>query len=382
MEPHALVICLPSYFYVYALCQIPAGILADHLGPKRPLFWGCAICTLGSLIFPLSHSFSLAITSRALVGLGSVVGYICCLKLIVNWFPANRFGFMCGLVNMVAMIGAFFGEVVLSYLIAAHSWRPILLELSIIGGINAILILLIVRDYPKKGKHTTKQSHVKRTKSSIKADILKIISSPQIWLLSIYVATMYCTFDTLAALWGVPYLQGVYHINNVRAATISSFIFLGAAFGYPVFGWLTSNLHRKHKILMIIASTATLLVALAIYSRPTNLLVVTVLFFALGVFSAATCTGTTLVKENMPLSLCGVSISIMNTVLVITGALSQPLFGFLLEMSHRPPETALNVLPVYDFQRAFLLMPCLFAISLLCAILIKQTKSQCPESRK
>jgi hypothetical protein len=78
----------------------------------------------------------------------------------------------------------------------------------------------------------------------------------------------------------------------------------------------------------------------------------------------------------MPLVISGITMSFVNTALVMLGALSQPLFGYLLEWHHKIIATNLNLLSIGDFHLAFFLMPCLYVIALICAIFLKQPKQQ------
>jgi sugar phosphate permease len=136
------------YFYVYGAMQIPVGILVHKYGPKPPLVCGALLITLGNCLFSYSHILLLSYFGRALIGFGSSFGYLCCLKLIVNWFKSNRFAFMCSLVNMVGMIGAFAGEVILSHLMNILTWRQLLFHLSYVGLLIITLLLLFVKNFP------------------------------------------------------------------------------------------------------------------------------------------------------------------------------------------------------------------------------------------
>src|SRR6476659_10365940 len=40
-----------TYFYVYALMQLPTGVLADTAGPRRVLAAGTLVAGIGSLLF-------------------------------------------------------------------------------------------------------------------------------------------------------------------------------------------------------------------------------------------------------------------------------------------------------------------------------------------
>ncbi|MGB9356530.1 MAG: MFS transporter, partial [Azonexus sp.] len=49
-----------TYFYVYTVMQIPTGILADTLGPRKILALGAVIGGLGSFMFGLAPSLDWA----------------------------------------------------------------------------------------------------------------------------------------------------------------------------------------------------------------------------------------------------------------------------------------------------------------------------------
>jgi MFS family permease len=65
-----------TYFYVYTLMQIPTGVLADTLGPRRIVALGGVIAGIGSLLFGLADTLAAASAGRLLVGLGVSVTFI------------------------------------------------------------------------------------------------------------------------------------------------------------------------------------------------------------------------------------------------------------------------------------------------------------------
>ena len=46
---------------MYLVCQIPAGLLADRIGPRRSLTLGLMAMGIGELLFAVSPSIELAI---------------------------------------------------------------------------------------------------------------------------------------------------------------------------------------------------------------------------------------------------------------------------------------------------------------------------------
>ena len=95
-----------TYFYIYTLMQVPTGILADTLGPRKILFLGGLVAGGGSLLFGLAPSFELAFAGRALVGLGVSVSFIAMLKLIAVWYEESRFATITGLCMLIGNLGS------------------------------------------------------------------------------------------------------------------------------------------------------------------------------------------------------------------------------------------------------------------------------------
>ena len=57
-----------TYFYAYAAMQIPSGLLADHIGPRRLATYACAVATIGIFVFSFGTTLWFAYIGRFLVG--------------------------------------------------------------------------------------------------------------------------------------------------------------------------------------------------------------------------------------------------------------------------------------------------------------------------
>src|SRR5215210_8191052 len=49
-----------TYFYVYAIMQLPTGVLADTLGPRWTLAAGSLLAGIGSLVFAAASNLATA----------------------------------------------------------------------------------------------------------------------------------------------------------------------------------------------------------------------------------------------------------------------------------------------------------------------------------
>jgi MFS family permease len=60
-----------SYFYLYALAQPVVGYLSDTAGPRKVIAFSFLLTSLGTLLFALAPSATVATAGRALVGFGA-----------------------------------------------------------------------------------------------------------------------------------------------------------------------------------------------------------------------------------------------------------------------------------------------------------------------
>src|SRR5574341_1433759 len=69
------------YFYSYVAMQVPTGIMADRLGPRRLLTAGAAVAAAGTLLFAAAPNILLANAGRLLIGGSVAVAFVGMLKL-------------------------------------------------------------------------------------------------------------------------------------------------------------------------------------------------------------------------------------------------------------------------------------------------------------
>jgi len=67
---------MAMYFYIYAAMQLPSGALADYLGPRKTVTFGCLVAGLGSIAFGIAPSLSILYLGRFLLSLGVAVVFV------------------------------------------------------------------------------------------------------------------------------------------------------------------------------------------------------------------------------------------------------------------------------------------------------------------
>lgn len=113
------------YFYAYFIMQIPSGILADKIGPKKTVFIFSLIAAVGSIFFGLAPSLNIAYISRFFVGIGVSVVFVCLVKIQSRWFYSRNFALMIGFSELAANLGAIIAQTPLVIAVNNFGWRNI-----------------------------------------------------------------------------------------------------------------------------------------------------------------------------------------------------------------------------------------------------------------
>lgn len=115
-----------SFFYIYAVMQIPSGILADRLGPRYTVTAGALVMNVGVLWFVATESYAAGFLARTLIGLGGSVIFISILRFCANWYRATEFATMNGMTLAVSGVGGILATTPLALAVTAIGWRSTL----------------------------------------------------------------------------------------------------------------------------------------------------------------------------------------------------------------------------------------------------------------
>src|SRR5262245_57815946 len=137
------------YFYPYAAMQLPSGVLADSVGPRRLFTAGSLVAGVGSLMFAFATDVGWLLLGRALVGLGVAVAFVSVLKLIATWFSEREFATWVGVLQLIGNLGGMLGAWPLAWLVERVSWRLVFAAAGVISLVVAACIWLWVRDSPR-----------------------------------------------------------------------------------------------------------------------------------------------------------------------------------------------------------------------------------------
>jgi sugar phosphate permease len=233
------------YPYVFAFMALPAGSLADVLGPRWTLTLGSGTMGVGAVLFGLAPQFSVAWVGRLLVGLGASVILIASLRLAAEWFRPQEFATISGWSQTVGNVGALVASSPLAFLVETLGWRQSFVVIGTLTLLLAVAAGLFVRDRPEAmglapvnpGPTVGAMPTLIETLRGIPG----IFSNPRSWPPVLATAGIYSSLIAFLGLWGVPYLTQVYGLGRVEASTYPSLLAIGIVVGAPLVGWLSDR---------------------------------------------------------------------------------------------------------------------------------------------
>lgn len=341
-----------SFFYAFALMQIPLGILLDRLGPRRTMTVLSLFAVLGAVLFAWADSFSSGVIGRILLGVGMACNLMGTLKLLTTWFKPAIFATLSGMVLSIGTLGSMAAATPFVLLVHGTGWRP---AFTLIAGINLVLILVfyrVVRDRPPAETDTSSPPPVELKMEDILAGLHVLFTQKDYWIISCGSFFRYGVFAAVQTLWAGPYLINAMGLSPMAAGNVIFLLNIGLIVGGPVWGSLSDRVIKSHKGVV----TASLLLfsgsilAMAFLPEGVGLPILIFLFFCFG-FSAGTANVFYAhIKDLMPLELSGVAMTGVNFFTMLGAAVFLQGLGSLMQRIY--PEAALGI---SAFRCAFLL---------------------------
>ncbi len=365
------------YFAVYALMQIPSGVIADTLGARTSIISGNLVAGLGSILFGMATGFEMACAGRFLVGLGVSVVFISIMKNNSVWFHEKVFGIMSGLTLFFGNLGAVMAAGPLAQVLTIFHWRTVFLGIGIFSLCLALAGFLLVRNKPLDmgfdppntytGQSQTQNKH---WLINLKDVVMTLRVWPGFWVQFGMIGSSYA----FMGLWGMPYLRDVHHLSRAFAANHMTIQLLSFALGALFWGWVSDKTGRR-KPFLLLAAAAYVLSWLMLMYLPWKPGITSFVIFAFMGFAASGFVITfAAAKEIVHPQLSGMGVSVVNTGCFIGTALAQPLFGYIADLTwDGTMAKGIRIYSVNDYQNGFIAMLIFSILALAAAFRVRET---------
>ncbi|EWC58192.1 major facilitator superfamily MFS_1 [Actinokineospora spheciospongiae] len=223
---------------VYAAMQIPTGLLVDRFGPRRVLTAAALFMGLGQLLFAFAASFPLALTARAVLGLGDAMTFVSVLRVVAAHYPPRRYATLAAITATFGSFGNLVATVPLTLLLDNAGWTT---TFAIAGGLTfcySLAVALRVRDTPRgTPAQPAAAIPLRQVAGHVRAAWVVPGTRLGFW---VHFTTMF-TPAALGLLWGFPYLVQAQGMSDAQAgAVLSLLVVVGMVLG-PFIGETTGR---------------------------------------------------------------------------------------------------------------------------------------------
>lgn len=354
------------YLYAYAGSQIPLGILVDHVGVRKTVLASILCCLCGTLLLATSSTLGLLQLSRILVGLGSASAFMCALKVVVDYLPTGRRGFLMGATLTLGTLGALVAGKPLALLSDAVGWRDAVSYTALIG----LGILLFAYFYLPKPNSETLFQHQRDTQiiKNITVRVFAVFKLKYVMIYAFLAVGVYTPLSVLADLWGVAFLMQKYGLSRIDAASTSMMMYVGLGLGCLLLPWLSERYHLLNRSIMLCTIGVLLIFALLLYGPLIPHIMLQCLLIMLGICCGVEMLCFTGASQYTLRNNVGTTLGVVNTLNMLGGGVLQQTIGIALDKVWAG-KLDVQGLRLYETQDYVIALSVLFGVILVCGML-------------
>jgi MFS family permease len=354
------------YYFANVTFLLAAGLVLDRFSIKRTLVLSMLMCVVSTFFLAYAQSFYSALTCRFVAGVTSAFCFLGPIRLATRWFPPKRMALITGAIVTMAMTGGLVAQYPITAIALHVGWRGAVLNVAWLGVLIFVLMLWWIQERPKGHQDPIHKAVPMWT-------TWKACVSRQPIFAGLYTSLMNLPIAVLGAAMGKLYLMQRLDSTQAEASWVNGMLFFGAMLGGPLFGFFSDKLGRR-LFPMKIGAIFSLITVLCILYAPVSAGVMAVLFFLLGLVTAAQVISYVLVAESSLPVIVATALSIVSVFTQGGYLVYQNIFSkILVKCGGVALIAGTPVYPLASYQTAALILPAAFLLALLLTFGLKET---------
>ena len=224
-----------AFALLYSALGIPLALLADKTRRSWVIAGSLAVWSGFTALCGAAASFGQLFLFRLGVGVGEAGGVAPSYALIADYYPPERRARALAIFSLGVPLGLAGGTLIGAYLAAWVNWRSAFVAMGIAGVVLAPIMLIIVRDLPRRPQASLETPKLAST-------FAILARKPSFWLMAFA-----SSFSSLAgyglALWTPSVLERSFGLGLIgRGQFLASLFLLGGTAGVFAGGWFADRL--------------------------------------------------------------------------------------------------------------------------------------------
>lgn len=240
LTPETKGLLLSSFFWSYALMQIPIGWCADRFNLRWLYAGAFALWSLAQGLTGLAESLAVLIGFRILLGVGESIYLPGGTKIVSVLFPAQERGLPSGLFDFGTRTGLVLEGILVPWLLVRHGWRHTFLLLGFTGLLWIIPWLWI---FPRRMRAVERSAASPSFKLPSRIQWSGLLNRNLLGICLGFFCFDYYWYVLVT--WLPDYLVTVRHLSIVQAGFYASLVFFTFGVSEPIGGWLADSLIRR-----------------------------------------------------------------------------------------------------------------------------------------
>lgn len=332
-----------ALLYTYAAMQIPTGLLADKISPKKMLIMSCVLASASSVLFAMSSNFTNLVIARAMTGVATALVYVPALAIIRNQFGDAAYGSMVGFIVAMGKAGNVAATAPLKWLNDLVGWKATFFTVGIITlAVGAMAWILIKEE--KKEKSAVDEATLLEEKQLKKKDMKSLFSlgaiSIMIWFF--FIAGSRLSFQSL---WASKFFQEALGSSADVSGLYLTMMSIGGVVGGVIFGRLSDKIGALRALIVSTLIFCGCWIILILCPADTGMIVMAAIILVLGAVGAGLFTVCfTCVKSFVSSKSTGIATGFNNFFSFFGSALFTQFTGNILLFSDGGAKEQFNVL--------------------------------------
>ena len=349
ISPESMGAVTGVFFLMFAVMQIPAGVLLDRFGPRRVMSGLLLLAVAGSLVFAVADGAPGLGLGRGLMGAGCAAGLMGSMVVFARWFPQRYFATLAAVIFSVGGIGNLMATTPLALASQAIGWRGAFVGMAAITVGMAAVLFLVLRDAPPGHPVSLRAPESPR---QILAGLGQVLRDRRIWYISAMQAVAYPILMTISALWAGPYLDEVYGLDPIQRGNVLLALNVAMILGVLAYGPLDRLFDTRKWV--VAAGTAVTIVVLAVLAAVPQwplwqIIALLVVFMGLGGYQMILHAHT---RAILPDHLVGRGLTVQNTAAFVGVFAMQWASGYIIGAFRDAADPALPYRVVFAFLGA------------------------------